>query len=532
VWDSVAAGEAAERLVVLMSDEELLAQTFMLGWTGAEPSPEILQWIQKRAIGGIKVFGWNASDTTKLSQTIRQLQHSAADSSLGIPLLVATDQEGGTVRHVRGETSHPPSNMAIGASGRPIDAYWSGYYIGRELSLLGINMNFAPALDLYGSRESALIGTRSFGNDPALAGILGAAFARGQRDAGIIATVKHFPGHGGTPLDSHGTLPYIDSSFDTLWNRDLLPFRLAVKERIPAIMSGHLAFPATAGGRAPASLSPWFLSEVLRDRMGFQGLVITDDLFMRGALQYAQTAAQAAKAALSAGNDMILLSRTPELNDAVWTRLLSATKSDPVFRQRLKDACLRIITLKLEYLKERSPTTGDIPISSIRHPDSAAFFAGLAARSVTIAHGRNILPLNPDSSGAVLLAGSSSEFFVSGTRAFPRARSYWYSLGAAAGTAQALAAQMRSADTVIFCLADQRGLMLLQEVRRLLDMSRKTLIVLSVSNPVYLDKTAFADASIAVYSATSESFAAAFSAILGKIPAEGKLPFPINGAIP
>jgi len=520
-----------------MSDEVALAQTFMFGWTGADPSPLIMQWIQERSIGGVKVFGWNAADTTHLAETIRQLQHSAQSSRLGIPLLVATDQEGGTVRHVRGDTSHAPGNMAIGASGRPIDAYWSGYYIGRELALLGINMNFAPSLDLYLSRDSTLIGPRSFGSNPVEAGILGAAFARGQREAGIIATAKHFPGHGCTPLDSHGTLPYIDEPFDTLWERELRPFRLLVREGVPAIMSGHIAFPATQGGRTPASLSFWFLNNVLRQKIGFQGLVITDDLMMHGALQHAQTTALAAKAAISAGNDMILLSSTPALNDAVWTHLLSSMRAESAFRDRVRDACKRILTLKLAYLKGGNalsvPENQNLA-AGIRHPDSAAFFAALATRSVTIAYGAHIIPVNPETSGTVLLVGNFTEFFAAGTKAFPHAYSYRYNSvqNAMVATAQALASQLRTANTVIFCLSDYTSFTLLQEIRRLVDMSDKTLIVLSVANPVYLEDTRLADAAIAVYSFTAESFASGFSAILGKIPAEGKLPFPLTGEIP
>jgi beta-N-acetylhexosaminidase len=178
--------DLAFRLTEQMSDEQALAQTFMLGWVGAEPSPLILDWIRSRNIGGVKIFGWNTEDTKKLAETVGVLQRNSLDTPFGIPLLVATDQEGGWVRHVKGATSETPGNMAIGASGRPIDAYWSGYYIGRELSLLGINMNFAPTVDLYTNTDSTLIGPRSFGADPVQAGILGAAFVKGHKDMGEI----------------------------------------------------------------------------------------------------------------------------------------------------------------------------------------------------------------------------------------------------------------------------------------------------------------------------------------------------------
>jgi beta-N-acetylhexosaminidase len=293
--------ELALRLTNEMSDEQALAQTFMLGWVGAEPSPLIMDWIRNRNIGGVKIFGWNTDDTRKLAETVGNLQKNAVASGFGIPLFVATDQEGGLVRHVKGATSETPGNMAIGASGRPMDAYWSGYYIGRELSLLGINMNFAPTVDLYTNRDSTLIGPRSFGSDPVQAGILGAAFAKGHRAMGVIATAKHYPGHGDTDLDSHGVLPKIYASFELLWERELLPYRLLTKEELPAIMSGHLAFPNSQAGETPASLSSWFLKDILRDKIAYRGLIITDDLMMNGATEFAGSLSRAAKQALQIG---------------------------------------------------------------------------------------------------------------------------------------------------------------------------------------------------------------------------------------
>ncbi len=258
--------ELAVALERAMSDDEALAQVFMLGWVGAEPSPLIMDWIHDRNIGGVKIFGWNTGDTVRLARTVGVLQEASLKGKFNIPLLVATDQEGGWIRHVKGNTSITPGNMAIGASGYPRDAYLAGYYIGKELALLGINMNFAPTVDLFTNRDSWLISTRAFGSDPVKVGIFGAAYMRGQQAVGIIPTAKHFPGHGDTQLDSHGVLPSINVTFETLWDRELVPYRMLVKEGIPAVMSGHLAFPKIEANGAPASLSSWFLKDVLRGR--------------------------------------------------------------------------------------------------------------------------------------------------------------------------------------------------------------------------------------------------------------------------
>jgi beta-N-acetylhexosaminidase len=529
--DEGGTGELAASLVDAMSDEEALAQTFMLGWVGAEPSPLILDWIRDRHIGGVKIFGWNTGDTFSLAETVGALQQVSLAGKLEIPLLVATDQEGGWIRHVKGATSETPGNMAIGASGYPRDAYLSGYYIGRELALLGINMNFAPTVDIYTNRASTVIGPRSFGSDPVRVGLLGTAFMKGQQAAGVIATAKHFPGHGDTDLDSHGVLPRINVSVETLWDRELVPYRILAKENIPAIMSGHLAFPNTQAALAPASLSSWFLQDILRNRIGFRGLIITDDLMMNGATTWAGSLSQAAKLALLSGNDIILLSKTPNLNDPIWTNLLSSMRQESDFRDRVRDAARRIIAVKLEYLRGETavPYIPDLrkAETGLPDPEGSRFFLDLAARSVTLLKGSRenqgssdqsqaVFPLTREKAGRVLLAGQYLDFFSTGRSAYPGAIGYWYT----PEKIEDLLSYARRADTIIFCLSDAAGLNVLRSLRGL----GKRVIVFSVLSPVYLDQVPWIDGAVAVYSYAPESFVAGFSSMLGRIPAQGQLP--------
>jgi beta-N-acetylhexosaminidase len=513
----------AAALVDRLSDEQALAQTFMLGWVGATPSPLILDWIRDRNIGGIKIFGWNTEDTTKLAETVGVLQREALQGNLHIPLLVATDQEGGWIRHVKGATSETPGNMAIGASGRPMDAYWAGYYIGRELALLGINMNFAPTVDVYTNRDSVIIGPRAFSSDPAQVGILGTAFMKGQHAAGIIATAKHYPGHGDTNLDSHGVLPQISASFEQLWERELIPYRLLTKEGLTAVMSGHLAFPNTPAALTPASLSSWFLQDLLRGKIGFRGIIITDDLMMNSATMSAGSLSQAAKEALLAGNDIVMLSKTPRLYDPIWTRLVDAMKQEPQFRDRVRDAARRVIALKLEYFRgeQAVPWIPDLTklASNLPDPEGTAFFLNLAARSVTWVKGEEV-PLSPAQAGKVLLAGQYEDFFTIGKMAYPGASGYWYDPEGGTDLVQ----YAQDADTIIFCISKAEGLPFLQSLQAL----HKRVIVLSVLSPVYLDTVPWVDGAVAVYSYARESFIAGFSALLGRISAEGTVPFPLN----
>jgi beta-N-acetylhexosaminidase len=531
-FDDAPPEELAAAIEKAMSDDQALAQVFMLGWVGAEPSPLIMDWIHDRNIGGVKIFGWNTGDTVRLARTVGALQEASLKGKFSIPLLVATDQEGGWIRHVKGNTSITPGNMAIGASGYPRDAYLTGYYIGKELALLGINMNFAPTVDLFTNRDSWLISTRAFGSDPAKVGIFGAAYMKGQQAAGIIPTAKHFPGHGDTQLDSHGVLPTINVTFDTLWDRELIPYRMLVKEGIPAVMSGHLAFPGIEANGAPASLSSKFLTDILRVKMGYRGLVITDDLMMNGATLFAGSVSRAAKQALLAGNDIILFSKTPNLFDPVWLVLSNSMKDDNEFRLRVRDAARRSLEIKLRFLKggQAVPFIPDIKKveNGLPDPEGSAFFLDLAARSVTIVRPAaakpqeepraSVFPLKPENAGKILLTGQYLDFFKVGRAAFPGAVSYWYS---EVFNIDDLLVYARSVDTVIFCLSDTEGLRILRRLESL----KKRIIVLSVLNPVYLENIPWIDGAVAVYSDSLESLAAGFSAITGRIPAEGRLPY-------
>jgi beta-N-acetylhexosaminidase len=509
--------EQAAALLARMSDEEALAQTFMLGWVGAEPSPLIMDWIRDRHIGGVKIFGWNTDDTYKLARTVGELQTASLEGKYGLPLLVATDQEGGWIRHVKGATSETPGNMAIGASGYPQDAYLAGYYIGRELAALGINMNFAPTVDLFTNRFSSLIGPRAFGSDPTQAGILGAAFMKGQMAAGIIPTAKHYPGHGDTDLDSHGVLPRIETPFEVLWDRELVPYRILVREGLPAVMSGHLAFPQTEAASVPASLSSYFLKDILREKIGYQGLIITDDLLMNGATAHAGSISQAARQALLAGNDIVLISRTPNLSDSVWTTLVRAMEEEDGFRERVRDAARRVLEAKYGRLRGEVPYVPDPEkiAGELSNPEGAAFFLDLAVRSVTLVRGG---PLRAEEAGRLLIAGAYDDFCRVGKAAYPQAETFRWSSGQQVQNFTRLA---RNADTVIFCLSDAGGLSFLRSIQDL----GKNVIVISVLNPVYLESVPWVNGAIAVYSYSPESFTAAFSVLAGRISAGGKLPY-------
>lgn len=528
-WENEGEDSLVQTILAQMTDEEVLGQVFLLGYSGSSPSKEIMEWIRTRNIGGVKIFGWNAGNLQKLTSSISLMQKTAGSTRNAIPLLIATDQEGGWVRHIKGDTSITPGNMAIGASGITYDAFNTGYFIGLELAGLGINMNFAPDVDIYTNKAEEVIGPRAFSDDPVTTSILSVAYFKGMEQAGVICTAKHFPGHGDADKDSHGALPRIYISFDTLWNRELLPYRFLIKENIPAIMSGHLAFPEILDNNTPASLSGFFQNEVLRKKLGYTGITLTDDLMMGGALDNELTLPEVCLKALNAGNDMIMLSRTPGLNDAIWQLLYKNYKEDPAFQERITESVKRILKLKIKYLKEGFgvPLYPDDPANTPGIPSTLgkSFFFDSACRSVTIVKGDSIPLTNQEKNGRILLAGQYDVFLKQGEVRFPGAKKYYFPYApfnwAERDELKYLKKKADEYDVIIFCLANPNSL----EVLKTLKGTKAKVIVLSVLTPIYLKEVPWISSAIAVYGTGEESFSAGFSVLSGDYTPEGKLPF-------
>lgn len=501
----------AKKIVNAMTPEELLSQCFMFGWAGQNPNELVGSWVDA-GLGSIKIFGWNTADTFKLTAAIAGLQQRALASRFGIPLFVATDQEGGVVRHVKGLTTETPGALACGASGIPQDSYYAGYYIGLEMAAIGININFAPTVDLYTNHASTVIASRSFGDNPEYVARLTIAFAQGLKDAGLLATAKHFPGHGDTELDSHGYLPRIDISYDVFEKRELQPFKLAIESGIPCIMAGHLNFPQFMKENEPATFSRDMLQGLLRERLGFHGLIITDDLMMHSALRYSGNFSRAVTLALKAGNNIIESSTTPRLTDAVWHENIVLMKNDPAFFQTVKESTEKILKYKLAYFKNKKASIVPDPLTvASRFPveHSEDFFTTLAAHSVTVIMSCKPIPQNT----RLLVLSDLPKLFTSAKKFFPNA----------VCTTTDNYFQARDFDTIIFCIYDEATR------ERFIALAKtfpdKTFHVVSALSPVTVQGLSnMADSLLATYSYSEFSFNAAAATLAGQIIPQGTMP--------
>ena len=289
-----------------MTLEEKVGQVITAYFSGPEFSSTPAEELQQLPLGGIIFFSsaGNIENPAQVAGLTEQIQQAAFDSG-AVPLFIAVDQEGGSVARLTEGVTLFPGNMALGAAGSEELARQSAAVMARELRTLGINFNFTPVVDVNSNPANPVIGVRSFGSDPRLVGRLGRAMVEPYRQAGVIATAKHFPGHGDTEVDSHYGLPLIPYGLSRLKEVELLPFQAMIDAGVPAVMLAHILAPGLTGSEdLPASLSPEAV-RYLHEKMGFDGLVVTDSLSM-GAITEHWGLGEAAVMAFQAGADVIL----------------------------------------------------------------------------------------------------------------------------------------------------------------------------------------------------------------------------------
>lgn len=288
-----------------LADE--FGQLFVLAFDGARLPDDVAEFFRTFRIGGVILFGDNYRDPAQLRALIDDLQRRAATSDL----FIATDHEGGRVQRFREGFTRIPAMAAMRDPAGTEEMYRTA---ARELAAVGVNVDFAPVADLCAADCEGAIGDRAFGDDPRRVAEHVVAAVRGIQSEGLLACVKHFPGHGATEEDSHRVLPSIASTLDELRARDLVPFRAAIEAGVAAVMTAHALYPDDA---LPASLSPFWLTGVLRRELGFEGLIITDALEMK-ALEGRFGYAEAGALALQAGSDVVLYYKEAYQYEAFW----------------------------------------------------------------------------------------------------------------------------------------------------------------------------------------------------------------------
>lgn len=328
-----------------MTLEEKIGQMLLVGIDGTELDTQAKRMIAEDKVGGIILYKDNISNLKGMVSLINDLKKSNAENP--VPLFMSVDQEGGKVSRMPDEYAAIPSNGSVGAANNSSAAGTMGKLLARELLSAGFNMDFAPVLDINSNPDNPVIGDRSFGNTADLVSRLGIAEMKGIASEGVVPVVKHFPGHGDTSVDSHLELPVVNKTAAELAKLEWQPFEAAIQENADAVMVAHILFPELDADK-PASLSRAIIGDLLREEMGFQGVVITDDLTM-GAITGHYTLAAAAVDTVQAGSDILLVAHEYGNEQAVRKALLDSVKSGILEESRIDESVYRILALKDKY---------------------------------------------------------------------------------------------------------------------------------------------------------------------------------------
>jgi beta-N-acetylhexosaminidase len=549
-----------KRLIARMSLEEKVGQLFVMrvyGHSATEPDQadidanlaeigvrDAAELISTYHVGGIIYFAWahNTRDPHQIAGLSNGIQRAGLAGPTPLPLLVSTDQEHGIVCRVGEPATLLPGAMALGAGGSRSDARTAGRIAGAELAALGINQNYAPDADVNVNPANPVIGVRSFGSDPDSVAGLVAAQVKGYQSAGVASTAKHFPGHGDTSTDSHTGLPVITHTREQWAELDAPPFRAAVAAGIDSIMTAHIVVPALDPSEDPATLSRPILTGILREELGYDGVVVTDSLGMEGVrTKYGDD--RVPVLALLAGVDQLL--NPPDLKVA-WNAVLDAVKSGEISEARVEESILRILRLKTKLGLFRDPYVTHRGVDrTVGVRSHLATADRIAERTTTLlANTGSLLPLSRRSHRNLLVVGADPAS-PSGTTG-PPTTTLAGAFGELGFTATALSTGTAPSPAKIaeaVAAAEGKDAVIVGTYNVSASSSQRTLvsalaatgvpvITVAIRNPydiAQLAGTGYA-ASLAAYSWTDVELRAAARVIAGRARPEGRLPVPVQRA--
>ena len=386
-----------ESIIASMTTEEKVGQMFMLAFA-ADQMDEARVLMEEHLVGGAYIGDDNVPSARSAVALCNRLQGFAANTRLGIPLLLGCDQEG-TWSVMTAESAMGPGNMALGATGDPQRAYDMYGVIARETSAVGLNVVLGPAADCNSNPRNSIIGMRSFGEKPDLVARMTAAAVRGIQDNGSVATLKHFPGHGDTRLDSHRGLPTVTRNRDALMQIDLQPFAAGIEAGARIVMTSHIIFSALDSER-PATLSSIILGDLLRGEMGFDGLIVSDSMNMHS-MKRNYDPADAAIQGFNAGVDLMMLAEEHYDHDAAQylanqraliRGVIGAVDEGEISAERVDEAVRRVLRLK----REAGFSTAPMPETTIVGGDEHRAVELRAARSAisVVRDRKRLLPID------------------------------------------------------------------------------------------------------------------------------------------
>ncbi|MFF8829686.1 glycoside hydrolase family 3 protein [Streptomyces sp. NPDC015131] len=547
-----------KRLVGRMSLEEKVGQLFVMrvyGHSATAPDQadvdanlkeigvrDAAELIARYHVGGIIYFSWahNTRDPHQIAGLSNGIQRAALGKNVPVPVLVSIDQEHGIVARIGEPATLMPGAMALGAGGSRSDARRAARVAGDELAAMGVRQNYAPVADVNVNPANPVIGVRSFGSDPrAVAGMV-AAQVGGYQRAGVAATAKHFPGHGDTAVDSHYGLPTITHTREEWRALDAPPFRAAVAAGIDSIMTAHIVVPALDPAEEPATLSRPILTGILREELGYEGVVVTDSLGMEGVrTKYGDD--RVPVLALKAGCDQLL---NPPKLDVAFRAVLAAVRSGELSEARIDESVLRILRLKAKLGLFHDPYVGQDEVDrTVGTRAHLAVADRIAERTTTLLLNEGgLLPLSPARRPNLLVAGADVAS-PSGTTGPPTA-----TLGAAltelgfavtvlpTGTAPSAAkideavAAAGGKDAIVVATYNVSATSAQRTLVARLAATGVPVVTVAIRNPYDIAHLGGQRATLATYSWTDVELRAAARVVAGRARPEGRLPVPVPRA--
>jgi len=353
--------------------------------------------------GSVIIYNWSRSET--MARFNKQLQEWSMESNAGVPLFISADLEYGVAQRIPAEATVFPRQMGIAATGDTEAAYEQGRITAREALATGFNWSYSPVVDVNVNARNPVIGVRSFGEQQTIVSEMSRAMIRGSQEHGVLATPKHFPGHGDTDFDSHYDLSTVTYDLETLREIHLPPFQAAFDAGADAVMSAHVIIEAI-DPNVPATLSRQALSGLLREEMGFEGIIVTDAMSMH-AIDHHWGAGEAAVMAVQAGADIIMATGTEEQQAETFEALYQAFVDGEITEERLNESVLRILRIKHKYGLHQGFASPD-PARALgvtTDPEHRRIAREIAAKSITLVRNQQILPFERDEHLTTLVAG-------------------------------------------------------------------------------------------------------------------------------
>ncbi|MDQ0272344.1 glycoside hydrolase family 3 N-terminal domain-containing protein [Cytobacillus purgationiresistens] len=515
-------------------------------WEHAEVTnmlPEIERLVKEFHLGGVILFKENMQSVEQAVNLTAAYQTAAEKYAL----FLSIDQEGGVINRLPFATAMP-GNMALGAARDDQLTEGVGRTIGEELALLGINMDFAPILDVNNNPDNPVIGLRSFGSESALVAEMGEAFTRGLQASGVAATAKHFPGHGDTVTDSHLGLPAVNHDQTRLNKIELPPFQSLMKKEIDAIMTAHITYPkidstkiksAKSGEEiyVPATLSFRILTELMREDMGYTGVITTDALNMNAIAEHFSPLDSAVRA-VKAGADILLM---PVGIEEVANGLYAAVKNGEIPMERIDESVERILALKVKrgILKEEHPASIKTKIEKAKHGIRSTAHQNIEAkaaeRGVTLVKNEGVLPLLHMEDKEIVVVGKTflpmlkdqMEKYDSKITVIEAEKPYDLSIEDREALKRAVAVVIASHTSYKQDRSSSNPQM--QLINEAIKNTKAPTVVIAIQNPY--DIMAFPDveAFIAQFGYTEANFKATAAVLFGQLNPSGKLPVAIPG---